>query len=61
MTTWFGGNKGGPVQPTPPPNTPTRADAIMPDLPTRPASLISTGSAGGLQRKATTKKRSLIG
>lgn len=49
-------------RPPPPPNTPTRADAEQ-GIGSSPAfqSLISTGKAGGLKRRATTSKRSLIG
>lgn len=55
-------NPDKPRPPIPPPNTPTRADAAA-GIEAGPGftSLISTGSAQGLKRKAPTRKRSLIG
>lgn len=51
-------------KPPPPPYTPTRADtvtALDTSTPLGRASMVSTGSPTGLQRKATTRKASLIG
>ncbi len=56
----FGGKKDGPKPPPPPANTPGRADASAGADPNF-QSLIATGSAGGLKRKASGNKRSLIG
>lgn len=49
--------------PTPPPNTPQRPTEMFGSPSTSPTfqSFIGTGSATGLKRKASTKKRSLIG
>lgn len=52
-----------PKAPPPPPYTPTRADAVTAldtNTPLGRESYISTGSTG-LDRKASTKKKSLIG
>lgn len=54
-----------PDAPPPPPSTPTRADASVIDSGQQASqgfsSLISSGSATGLKRKASTIKQSLIG
>lgn len=54
-----------PKKPLPPPNTPTKADSSVLDAGARAFggfdSMISTGSTSGLQRKASTSKRTLIG
>ena len=56
---------GSPKKPPPPPNTPTKADASVIEAGDRGfkgyTSMISSGGAGGLRRKAFTAKRSLIG
>jgi hypothetical protein len=52
-------------KPPPPPNTPTKADASVVAAGERGYrgfdSMVSSGAAGGLKRKADTKKTSLIG
>jgi len=60
----FGGST--PKAPPPPPNTPSRADAVGAgsDIRLNPAgmsSFISSGTARGLKRKATTQKATLVG
>lgn len=54
-----------PDAPPPPPSTPTRADASVVDSGRQASagfsSLISSGAATGLKRKASTVKPSLIG
>ena len=57
---------GTPKAPPPPPNTPTRADAIsagseMRLNPAGMSSFISSGSERGLKRKANTQKSTLVG
>jgi hypothetical protein len=54
-----------PKAPPPPPSAPTRADASVIDSQQQArkgfSSLVASGSATGLTRKATTVKSSLIG
>lgn len=56
---------GKPSAPPPPPSTPTRADASVLEAGQQASqgfsSMVSSGSATGLKKKASTVKQTLIG